>query len=192
MLQDRIKSEMFLDGSFNAVGLLAEGLLSADDLKAEFEGGVRRKAFCEFLGIGESTLSTWLQSGRIPRMAAISYVLLAAIRLLSKEMGRQKEPFVLKAPDAGFPFAVVIPSNDRTLGQIVAMAADYYVAQSFAAAKSNEVANSIEYAKELLAERSENEGDFFYEAASALERTALLLAQGKAGYAADEVVEDLV
>jgi hypothetical protein len=53
---------------------LASQLLTADSLRREFESGVcKRKLFCEALDIGESTLSTWLQSDRIPRVAAVAY-----------------------------------------------------------------------------------------------------------------------
>jgi hypothetical protein len=56
-------------------GRYADQLLSADILRQEFESGViQRKSFCEALDIGESTLSTWLQTGHIPRVAAVAYV----------------------------------------------------------------------------------------------------------------------
>jgi hypothetical protein len=190
LLEHRIENERFSNVGITTAGPLAEELLTVEDLKAEFEGGLRRKVFCEFLGIGESTLSTWLQSARIPRMAAISYVLLAAVRSSSGEISRQNEPKVMKAPDGGFPFAVVVPSGNSDVGRIVAMAADLQLARSFAGARSSAVARDLEDARLLLSERSENEGDFFDEAASALERTALLLAEGRTERTLEELLEE--
>jgi len=45
-----------------------------------------RKALCEYLGIGESTLSGWIKDGRIPRMAKNAIVLLVAQQLLAGEV----------------------------------------------------------------------------------------------------------
>jgi hypothetical protein len=45
-----------------------------------------RKGLCEYLGIGESTLSGWFKEGRIPRMAKNAFVLLLAQQRLSEEI----------------------------------------------------------------------------------------------------------
>jgi hypothetical protein len=50
-----------------------------------------RKQFCEFLGIGESTLSGWLKAQRVPRMANEAYVLLKTLLLLQDQVKRLKE-----------------------------------------------------------------------------------------------------
>lgn len=55
----------------------------------EFTQG--RKRFCEYLGIGESTLSGWLKEQRVPRMAKEAYVLLKALLLLQDELTRLNE-----------------------------------------------------------------------------------------------------
>ena len=82
MLKAQIRSEDIRDlKHITDAGLYAERLLNADTLKGEFErGDARRKSFCEAMDIGESTLSTWLQTGRVPRMAALAYVLWLAIQ----------------------------------------------------------------------------------------------------------------
>jgi hypothetical protein len=51
----------------------------------------RRKRFCEYLGIGESTLSGWLKEQRVPRMAKEACVLLKTLLLLKDEVKRLKE-----------------------------------------------------------------------------------------------------
>ena len=45
-----------------------------------------RKGLCEYLGIGESTLSGWLKDGRIPQMAKNAFVLLLAHQRLAEEV----------------------------------------------------------------------------------------------------------
>ncbi len=47
-----------------------------------------RKGLCEYLGIGESTLSGWIKDGRIPRMAKNAIVLLAVQQELAAEVRR--------------------------------------------------------------------------------------------------------
>lgn len=70
-------------------------------LKSELQGGgpMSRKPFCEFMGIGESTLTGWLQSDRIPQTAAVAYVLLLAAQQLQDQLAklkkRQGEPRVI-------------------------------------------------------------------------------------------------
>ena len=54
-------------------------------LRAELygDGPLTRKRFCELLGIGDSTLTGWLQTERIPQTAAVAYVMfLLSMRLL--------------------------------------------------------------------------------------------------------------
>jgi hypothetical protein len=61
------------------------------ELESAWEGREARKQFCEFLGIGDSTLSGWLKAKRVPRMAKEAYVLLKILLLLQDEMKRIKQ-----------------------------------------------------------------------------------------------------
>ncbi len=95
------------------VASYADRLVTADALRREFESGaMRRKPFCEALDIGESTLSTWLQTDRIPRVAAVAYALWLAFRKLESEIRRRDElaaePYVIRCRDG---YAVVQPAD---------------------------------------------------------------------------------
>jgi hypothetical protein len=71
------------------LGDLCEGYLLGPDGK--FDPAlvrVRRKRFCQFLGIGESTFTGWVQAGRIPRAAAIALVLYRNLRQQIRQIGR--------------------------------------------------------------------------------------------------------
>jgi hypothetical protein len=70
---------------------LEAGHLSSSFYLSPQEARAARKQFCEFLGIGDSTLSGWLKAKRIPRMAKEAYVLLKTLLLLQGEMKRIKE-----------------------------------------------------------------------------------------------------
>jgi hypothetical protein len=64
------------------------------DLEDEYAGygtARQRKQFCEYLGIGQSTLSGWLKQQRVPRMAKEAYVLLKTLLLLQDEVKRLKQ-----------------------------------------------------------------------------------------------------
>jgi len=67
-----------------AAELAEDFMANSKLLRAELqgEGPLSRKAFCEFMGIGESTLTGWLQAERIPQTAAVAYMLL----LMSEEL----------------------------------------------------------------------------------------------------------
>jgi hypothetical protein len=114
VLEDQIRNrDVDAMRELSDAGLRADELLTANTLRREFEAGVtRRRAFCEALGIGESTLSTWLQTGRIPRVAAVAYVLWLVVRKLTKEIGRRDEltgePYVVRCRDG---YAVVRPAD---------------------------------------------------------------------------------
>jgi hypothetical protein len=75
------------------VASYCEKVLDAPSLIRELESGPKeaRKQFCEFLGIGDSTLSGWLKAQRVPRMAKEAYVLLKTLLLLQDELKRIKE-----------------------------------------------------------------------------------------------------
>jgi hypothetical protein len=74
------------------VGSYCEKVLDLPTLTRDLSGrGEQRKRFCEYLGIGESTLSGWLKEQRVPRMAKEAYVLLKALLLLRDELTRLNE-----------------------------------------------------------------------------------------------------
>lgn len=50
-----------------------------------------RKGLCEYLGIGESTLSGWIKEGRVPQMAKNAFVLLEIQQRLSAEVQTLRE-----------------------------------------------------------------------------------------------------
>jgi hypothetical protein len=107
---------------FEDVGPYAARLVTADFLKAQFDdfGTIRRKSFCEALDIAESTLSTWLQTGRIPRVVAVAYTLWLAHQNLRAKIDRYKEPQVVRWRDA---YAVVRPPDldqPDAVGQVIA------------------------------------------------------------------------
>lgn len=83
-----------------------------------------RRGFCEFLGIGESTLSGWLKEKRVPRHAKVAYALLLACDLLRKEVKRltrdASDLKILKAIE-GYQICRFRPDKDGiVVGEIVA------------------------------------------------------------------------
>ena len=49
-----------------------------------------RREFCEFLGVGESTLSGWLSAGKIPKMAKVAFGLLITLHELKMRVEDQE------------------------------------------------------------------------------------------------------
>lgn len=82
---------------------ICEAVLDVESLVESLESGqpFTRKALCEYLGIGESTLSGWIKDGRIPRMAKNAIVLLKAQQMLAAEVRRLRvnDLFVVRAGD---------------------------------------------------------------------------------------------
>jgi len=126
MLETQIREEDVAGiRQLSGIAQFASQLLTADSLRREFESGVcKRKVFCDALGIGESTLSTWLQTGRIPRMAAVAYVLWLVLNKLGKEIKQRDEsaaePYVVRCRDG---YAVVQPADrisSDTIHQVIA------------------------------------------------------------------------
>jgi hypothetical protein len=120
----------------------ASQLLTADSFRHEFESGAcKRKAFCEALDIGESTLSTWLQTGRIPRVAAVAYVLWLFLKKLGNEIRQRDEsaaePYVVRCRDG---YAVVQPADRASpdaIHQVIASGIETVeLAQQIAVARS--------------------------------------------------------
>lgn len=82
---------------------ICDQAVGAGQLEASLDAGIpfSRKSLCEFLGIGESTLSGWLKDGRVPRMAKNAIALLAAQKVLAAEVRRlsDKDLRIVRAGD---------------------------------------------------------------------------------------------
>ena len=57
-------------------------------------GPISRKTFCQFLGVADSTLTSWLQSETIPRYAAVALVLYGTLLDRERQLHNALEPFV--------------------------------------------------------------------------------------------------
>ena len=131
-------------------------------LKSELQGGgpMSRKPFCEFMGIGESTLTGWLQSDRIPQPAAVAYVLLLAAQQLQDQVAnlekRQGEPCIIAL--AG-KYAVVRfeqSGDGESVGRIIASdIADLAEARKIAFSQSEDLTRLLTRHLELLDEQIE-------------------------------------
>lgn len=78
------------DFDIRTAGEYFDGLIDADELLSHLEQNspFNRREFCEFIGIGESTLSGWLKDKRIPRVAKVAFGLLMAYEKQRVEMAR--------------------------------------------------------------------------------------------------------
>ena len=146
-------------------GRYADQLLTADALRQEFEGGViRRKEFCEALDIGELTLSTWLQAGRIPRVAAVAYVLWLAVRKLADEIAQRDEltaePYVIRCRDG---YAVVRPADSTVpdaIDQLIASGIETVeLAREMATARSKRFRKVLDRTLEAMGPYAEQFGE---------------------------------
>lgn len=131
-------------------------------LKSELQGGgpMSRKPFCEFMGIGESTLTGWLQSERMPQPAAVAYVLLLAAQQLqdqlTKLVKRQGEPRIIAL--AGKYAVVRFEESDvgESVGRIIASdISDLAEARKIAFSQSDDLTRLFTRHLELLDEQIE-------------------------------------
>jgi hypothetical protein len=131
-------------------------------LKSELQGGgpMSRKPFCEFMGIGESTLTGWLQSERIPQPAAVAYVLLLAAQQLQDQLTklqkRQGEPRIISL--AGKYAVVRFEESDdgESVGRIIASdISDLADARKIAFSQSEDLTRLLTHHLELLDEKIE-------------------------------------
>jgi hypothetical protein len=157
-LSGRIQKEELLGlRQLADAAVYAEKLVDADRLRAEFDSNtIRRKAFCEALGIGESTLSTWLQTNRIPRVASLAYFLWLALKFQSNELQRRDElaaePFVIRYHDR---YLVVQPSNAHegdTAGETIGSFERVEHARDFAVTHSKLFRKALDQAIDALGE----------------------------------------
>lgn len=89
MLKDNLSPDAIMELKPEHLADFCEKMLSAKELINEVErdhklGG--RKGLCQYLGIGESTLSGWLREDRIPQAAKEAYVLRRALCVLQGEI----------------------------------------------------------------------------------------------------------
>jgi hypothetical protein len=112
------------------------------------------------MGIGESTLTGWLQSDRIPQPAAVAYVLLLAAQQLQDQLAtlekRQGEPRIIAL--AG-KYAVVRfeeSGDGESLGRIIASdISDLAEARKIAFSQSEDLTHLLTRHLELLDEQIE-------------------------------------
>src|SRR5947208_7249451 len=157
MLKAQIRAEDIRDlKHLMDAGLYAGRLLNADTLKGEFEeGGTRRKSFCEAMDIGESTLSTWLQTRRVPRMAALAYVLWLVVQKQSDDLHQREqqatEPYVIRDRDR---YAVVQPGTgvgDEVVDRVLASGIETFaLAKEIATVRSSRFRDVLDRAAYAL------------------------------------------
>ena len=127
-LERSLDLDSLLELDVHTVGQFCDSALNADALYEELaEYGPfahMRKLFCEFLDIGESTLTGWLKSGRVPRPARVAYVLLIGLQILQVEIKRlRQDAQELKIVNNGENFLLVRFETDDmgvSIGTIVA------------------------------------------------------------------------
>lgn len=127
-LRNSLDLDTLLELRPTEIGKFCAGALDADILLEELEidgpFALLRKRFCEFLDIGESTLTGWLKSQRVPQSAKVAYVLLVGMTMLQDEVNRLRQDAQdLKIVSDGETFQVVRFEVDETgvsIGSIVA------------------------------------------------------------------------
>ncbi len=139
-LEREMELDALLELKPSSAGEFADNRVDAEVLLRELEDGPFpfRKDFCEFLGIGESTLTGWLKAKRIPRTAKVAYALLVGMTVLQDEVRRlRSEAKDLKILKDGEKYLVVRFETDDAgvaIGKIVARdIADAKTARVFAA-----------------------------------------------------------
>jgi|TARA_B100000315_G_scaffold255206_1_gene298021 hypothetical protein len=127
-LEDHMDLDALLELRPREIGEFCDSALDADTLVEELEEygpfAPLRKYFCEFLGIGESTLTGWLKADRVPRTAKVAYSLLVVMIELQAEVNRlRRDTHELKIVRDGETFQLVRFETDETgvsIGGIVA------------------------------------------------------------------------
>ena len=127
-LEDCLDIDTLLELNPHSVGDFCDGALDTDVLIDELEEygpfAPVRKPFCEFLNIGESTLTGWIKVGRVPRSAKVAYVLMVGLTILQSEVKRLRlEARELKIVNDGNRYQLVRFDTDDTgvtFGKIVA------------------------------------------------------------------------
>lgn len=142
-----------------------------------------RKSLCEYLGIGESTLSGWLKEGRIPQMAKNAIVLLLAHQQLAEEvkalrLEKKRAQTDLKVVRSGERFQVcefIEDEEGEVIGRVIADHVDTLEDARLLASgrRTLQLAADTTFIFDYVREQSENEA--FLEQIEALQ--AQLVAQ---------------
>lgn len=126
-------------------------------LRGELQGGgpLSRKRFCRFLSVGESTLTGWFQSDRIPTSAAVAYVLLLAAQELQKrvqELDQEKnEPKVISVGDRYAVARFESGDDGAIIGRVIASEiADLAAARQVAFSQSKKMLLLVNRQLELV------------------------------------------
>ena len=94
-LNDYVEVLAMFDKGPRAISEFSDQALDAESLLEELDNdwpfNHSRREYCEFIGVGESTLTGWLKQDRIPRAAKIAHVLLHACAVLASEVKREKD-----------------------------------------------------------------------------------------------------
>ena len=171
MLRDEVYMVDALALTPSTVGQYCEGMLDADRLRDELlgHGPFTRKSFCEFLGIQESTLTRWLQAGRLPRTAAAAYVLFLALQVMQDEVRRlNEEAEDLKVIETNGKYAVCrfrAGEDHAVLGKVIAEnIADLGTARALAAGVTGSTMKLLEECDLVIGETIDRTDDPGYEA----------------------------
>jgi hypothetical protein len=167
------------------IGDLCEALMLTSD--GRFDTSVlehiSRKRFCQFLGIGESTLVGWIQTGKIPRAAAIAFVLYQNLLERSREAQAltlaSLEPRVI-SQNGKFAVCEFKKRDDNELeGHIVASEiANFGTAYALAKGRSQKFKDLLNKASDTLSAYSEQDPevlDFAKDISVALSKHATLV-----------------
>ncbi len=165
-LEQALDLDSLLELDTLSVGQFCDDALNADALYEELEEygpfAPMRKLFCQFLDIGESTLTGWLKSGRVPRPARVAYVLLVGLQTLQAEIKKlRQDAQELKIVDSGENFQLVRFDTDDTgvsIGRIVARdIADAKTARVLAGSlKAYRTLQETRYVIQVMLERTDN------------------------------------
>lgn len=139
---------------------LAERLMDDTDLlRAELygHGPLTRKRFCELLGIGESTLTGWLQTERIPQSSAVAYALFLLSTELLKRLDEDRDQTRIVALTDGYAVVKFMAGEDgQPVGKIVASGIeDLATARQLAFAQSPAFAGLVARHTALLEDQIE-------------------------------------
>ena len=165
-LEQSLDLDSLLELEAHSVGQFCDSALNADALYDELEEygpfAPTRKRFCQFLDIGESTLTGWLKSGRVPRPAKVAYVMLVGLQILQGEIKRlRQDAQELKIVNNGENYQLVRFDTDDTgvsIGRIVARdIADAKTARVLAGSlKAYRTLQETRYVIHAMLERTEN------------------------------------
>lgn len=99
----------------------------AEDLAAALEEdwATGRRGYCDFLGVGESTLSGWFKEDRVPRYAKLAWGLARLAEALTEELNRVKrearDPKIVRVTDSRYQLCQFSTDADGVvIGQVIA------------------------------------------------------------------------